>query len=148
MSAKGRPRKDALRVRRSKRQAEANQKADEATKRKKQAEESDHEVEETLSLRGGGSEPQPGIGKNKKEKPAGIIHFDNVFGDMHLDFEDTTPEIEPLRCGNGRWKRRPGHSSSRANQRKNKKPQVHKPVTSAKNQHRAGRILLRWYFAL
>ena len=100
MSAKGRPRKDALRVRRSKRQAEANQKADEAAKRKKQAEESDHEVEETLSLRGGGSEPQPGIGKNKKEKPAGIIHFDNVFGDMHLDFEDTTPEIEPLRCGN------------------------------------------------
>lgn len=67
MSGRGRPRKDALNIRRSKRKAEATEKP----KRQKREEETvenradhevdqDHEVEETISLGGVGSEHQGG----------------------------------------------------------------------------------------
>ena len=57
MSAKGKARKDALRVRRSKRQAEASEKVDESAKKQKKAaqqaeHEHEHEVMETISLNG------------------------------------------------------------------------------------------------
>lgn len=105
MSGRGRPRKDALNIRRSKRKAEATEKP----KRQKREEETvengadhevdqDHEVEETISLGGVGSEHQ-GIGiKNNQERPQGIIHFDEIFRNVPAGTNDP-PEIEPLRCG-------------------------------------------------
>ena len=100
MSAKGRARKDALRVRRSKRQAEASEKVDESAKKQKKAAqqtEHEHEVMETISLNGN-SPDNSGIGKSQ-ERPEGIIHFDSIFKDVQLDFAGSTTEIEPLRCG-------------------------------------------------
>lgn len=100
MSGKGNPRRDALRVKRTKRQAEASNKAEEAPKKQKKTDHAaDHEVVETVSLSGNDTEPLSGIGISEKEIPEGIIHFDNIFKDIPLDFVESVPEIEPLRCG-------------------------------------------------
>lgn len=99
MPGRGKPRKDALRARRSERQAEASQGLERAKKRQKMDDHlSDHEVEDTISLGGGGSEPHSGRSINEREKPEGIIHFDNIFKDMQLVCDEPTPEIEPMRC--------------------------------------------------
>ena len=100
MSAKGKARKDALRVRRSKRQAEASGKVDESAKKQKKAAqqtEHEHEVMEKISLNGN-SLDNSGIGKSQ-ERPEGIIRFDSIFKDVQLDFAGSTTEIEPLKCG-------------------------------------------------
>ena len=76
MSAKGKARNNAVRVRRSKRQAEASEKVDESAKKQKKAAqqtEHEHEVMETISLNGN-SPDNSGIGK-RQERPEGIIHF-------------------------------------------------------------------------
>ena len=99
MSGRGKSRADAPRVRRAKRQADARNETDGAAKKQKiQDQLDDHEVVETLSLSGNASEPQSGIGISGNEKPEGIVHFDNLFKDIQLDYIASAPEIEPLRC--------------------------------------------------
>ena len=96
MSGRGQTRKDAPRIRRSKRQAEASDRGDSQKKQKNAAQhaEQDHEVVETISLNGHTQVDSSGIGISQ-ERPEGIIHFDNIFN----DFAGEIQEIEPLRCG-------------------------------------------------
>ena len=96
MSGRGQPRKDAPRIRRSKRQADASDRVESQKKQKNAAQhaEQDHEVVETISLNGHNQVDSSGIGISQ-ERPEGIIHFDNIF----KDFAGEIQEIEPLRCG-------------------------------------------------
>ena len=96
MSGRGQTRKDAPRIRRSKRQAEASDRGESQKKQKNAAQhaEQDHEVVETISLNGHTQVDSSGIGISQ-ERPEGIIHFDNIFN----DFAGEIQEIEPLRCG-------------------------------------------------
>ena len=92
----GKAMKDALRVRRCNRQTEASDKVDESSKKQKKAAqqaEHEHKVMETISLNGHAPDS---LGIGKSQKPEGIIHFDNIFKDVQIDFVGSTQEIEPL----------------------------------------------------
>lgn len=93
MPGRGKPRVDAKRVKRVKRQAESRNSASVAPKQQKR---DDHEVVETISLAENSTES--GIGMVEVGRPEGIIHFDDVFKNVQLEFNDSMPEIEPLRC--------------------------------------------------
>ena len=93
MPGRGKPRVDAKRVKRSKRQAESRDSAAVAPKQKKR---DGHEVVETISLADNSIES--GISRAENGRPEGIIHFDDVFKNVQLEFNDSMPEIEPLRC--------------------------------------------------
>ena len=92
MSGRGQPKKDAPRIRRSIRQAEASDRGDSQKKQKNAAQhaEQDHEVVETISLNGHTQVDSSGTGISQ-ERPEGIIHFDNIFKDFAVKYKKLSP---------------------------------------------------------
>ena len=93
MPGSGKRRADAKRVKRVKRQAESRNSASVAPKQQKR---DDHEVVETISLAENSTES--GIGMAEVGRPEGIIHFDDFVKNKQLEFNDSMPKIEPLKC--------------------------------------------------
>lgn len=96
MPGSGKPRQYAVRVKKTKRAAEEATTASKPTKRNRQ----EDQVVETISQgEPGASDTESGTDIIENEKPEGIIHFDNVFKTVQIDFQNYVSEIEPLRCG-------------------------------------------------